>query len=160
MKMKWLLCLMAVGNVSFASFDYPPNLKTETGSAAEQPKCCVCHTSCQGGNAISRKFGIAMQNQGLKGNTQLDLLKTAINALKTAGTDSDGDGVIDYDEIKNGTDPNVVDMPMGSDAGTGGGADGGTTGKPTDPGFGCNASALPVLFGALATAVLARRKKS
>ncbi len=158
MKMKWLLCSMAAGTVAFASPDYPDALKTETGGA-DGPKCCVCHTSCAGGNAISRKFGMAMKDKGLLGGSKVDSLKSALAALKTGNIDSDMDGVIDFDEIKKGTDPNVVDMPMGTDGGTGG-ADGGTGGpKPTDPGFGCNASAIPVLFGALATAVLARRKK-
>ncbi len=165
--MKLISCLMLLSSVVLASGDYPKELATYVGGPVDPAKndaqCIYCHSSKFGGGTPTQKFGKAMVMKGLTGGTMIPLLKTAIDALKTDMTDSDGDGVIDYDEIKNGTNPNMADavvMPP-ADSGVVSGADGGVGGpKPTDPGFGCNIAGFPVVLGALAGFVLARRRRS
>jgi hypothetical protein len=50
-------------------------------------------------------FGSAMRAQGL--NTNIATLDPALDALAAAGTDTDGAGISDIQQLKEGIDPNT-----------------------------------------------------
>ncbi len=143
---KWYVLAIGLSSLALASGGYPTQLIADVGGSATPPDCDVCHSTKGGGGNPTQAFGIAMVNKGLSGGSANAKLKTAIEALKTDMTDSDKDGVIDYDEIKNGTNPNKSDTttePQG----------------PPDPKYGCNASSFEGVLALLAAAVVTRRRK-
>ena len=69
------------------------------------PACTICHRDNLGGfGTVSQPFGKAMQADGLLFIEAT--LSPALNKLEAAGTDSDGDGVGDIEELRAGQDPN------------------------------------------------------
>ena len=72
------------------------------------PDCTVCHSTLAGGaGTVTTPFGKAMVAAGSMAFDQ-DSFTQAIKKLETDKTDSDGDGTSDTDELKAGTNPNVV----------------------------------------------------
>lgn len=113
--------------------------------------CGLCHATAAGGGPVTTVFGRSMVARGLRAGDDA-ALATALRALEAEGTDSDGDGVGDVEELRQGLDPNFA-----GDAG----------GEP--PAFGCGARVAPhapafsltavVLLG-LGIAVFARRRRA
>lgn len=131
---------------ALASSVYPGTIKTKLGLSAEpEASCGLCHTSSAGGDTVSKPFGLAMKGKGLMGGSAIMLLESALTQLETAGTDSDMDGTGDVAELKAGRNPNVSDA----------------TPKPMPPSlkYGCGASAVPTLGGALALLLVRLRRR-
>jgi len=146
MKLLAPLTALLLATAALASSIYPNEIKTYLGGSSI-PNCDVCHkNNITGPGTVTTPMGTAMRAQGLVSN-DLTSLHTALDALQTMGTDSDGDGVTDIDELKAGTDPNVAN---GADGGTGGGGGGGGGVVVPPPSYGCGASAAPGGFFALA----------
>ena len=81
-------------------------------NAPTVPSCALCHATTAGGGPVTQPFGKSMLARGLRGGNAASLT-TALQALAAEGTDSDGDGVGDIEELSMGLDPNFA-----GDAGT------------------------------------------
>lgn len=155
-----LLSLVAMCGVAFASRDawatasYPPAIESHLG-LGYTPPCTICHQSAAGGaGSATKPFANSMKAKGLAGGGDTTGLNAALDALKAAKTDSDGDTVADIDELVSGNDPNVKDKGK---AGSLGG---------DQPAYGCGNAQIasgPVggdrwawLLGALAAAAVGR----
>jgi hypothetical protein len=125
---------------ALATSTFPSVVKDALGLSSA-PSCTLCHASAGGGGVASKPFAASAKAAGLVPYDDASL-QAALSQLETDGTDSDGDGASDIDELHAGTDPNV--------------ADGGPAPDPIQYGFGCRASpGAP--SGALALLLLALR---
>jgi hypothetical protein len=89
-----------------ASEVFPPEIRQVLELEAE-PSCTICHATNSGGlKTVVKPFGIKMQSRGLL-YKNLPSLRIALAALEAEGSDVDGDGAPDIDELRDGTDPNV-----------------------------------------------------
>jgi len=134
--------------------------------------CGVCHMGGIGmaGN-VTTPFARAMRMAGLMPNDDASL-RAALMALRTANTDSDGDGCTDIAELSTTppTSPNRADCtPMGGDGGTvdggmaggaagGGGAGGGGIELPPIS-YGCGSQVAPGALALLAVLLLSRFRR-
>jgi hypothetical protein len=141
-------------STALASADYPGEIMTKYGLSGLPPQLCsLCHPNGSGGTGTATApMAIALQARGLTSGSAASLAM-ALDRLEADMVDSDGDGVIDVQELKNGTDPNKKDVA--TDGGTGGG--GGTTVIPALT-YGCGANVAPELLFLLLLAPLARRR--
>lgn len=80
------------------------------------PSCKLCHRTEEGGDdTVVTPFGRSMQRLGVAGDNDAGALRAALRRADSEGTDSDGDGIPDLDELREGSDPNRVDrVPEGS----------------------------------------------
>lgn len=124
-----------------ATTSYPGVLRDELGLDAS-PSCTVCHASAGGGPGTATKpMAEALVAAGLVPFDD-DSLLAALAQLEADGTDSDGDGVGDLDELRAGTDPNGTEAP------------------PEEPvlyGFGCAQAPAEGSLALLAVALALRR---
>ena len=119
---------------ALSSSNYPGEVSNHLGGTTPIPSCTACHASNAGGaGTVTQAFGVAMLDQGLSGGGDVAALTAALDALDTAGTDSDTGGVGDVAELRAGTNPND-----GADDGNTGGGGGG--GDQLQYGFGCGAT--------------------
>jgi hypothetical protein len=72
-----------------------------------EPPCTLCHAD---EGSVSTPFGRALVQRGLVGKDP-GTLSAALDRMRADGTDSDGDGAEDLDELSWGRDPNVPDLP-------------------------------------------------
>lgn len=147
----WVLVLLGGERAASASPFYPRLLR-ELAGAAEPPPCIVCHESPAGGFGTATKpFALYLRSRGLKAGDEA-ALRGAFAAAAGERHDSDGDGVLDVDELKAGTDPNA------------GGA------GPPPPEYGCGGNVVArradsdaleggVVLAAFAFATLLRRRR-
>jgi MYXO-CTERM domain-containing protein len=127
-----------------------PGLIAGELNAQQDPPCSVCHLDGKtSGATVVTLFGWSMRAHGLGAST--DSVVTAIRGVKADGVDSDGDGVPDWKEIVDGTNPNAAaaaadgpDPQLGCRIGGGGGAGG----------------AAPLLIGALVWLIRRRRSSA
>ena len=69
-------------------------------------QCTLCHRDLVGGmGTVTQPFGEMMRARGLT-CCNLGTLENTLDALEGEGTDVDGDGVGDIQELRNGTNPN------------------------------------------------------
>lgn len=126
---------------SWASSSFPSVMNDHLGASAV-PSCTVCHETNAGGfGTIDKAFGDAMVAAGLSAADDASVT-AALDTLTADGTDSDGDGTSDVDELAAGADPNVA---------------GGATGDTLKYGFGCGASGTPIVVVLL---TLLRRRRA
>lgn len=108
------IALAGTAAVARATDGFPPAMSawlathSDAGAPAANPPCAVCHS---GGSTargtVTTPFGLAMRARGLVASNNATVA-TALDALAAERTDSDGDGVIDVDELALGTDPNLA----------------------------------------------------
>lgn len=138
------VAVLALPSLAGATSTFPTAIQAAL-TAKKAPDCGVCHAGgTTGRGTVTTKFGAAMMARGLVANDEASLTK-ALTAMETDKVDSDGDGVIDVDELRVGTDPNVAEGSGVSRLVYGCGAAGGAP---------CE-TATPLLL--LAAAALARR---
>jgi N-acetylmuramoyl-L-alanine amidase len=155
---KLTLVLSCVSAVALASAAFPQALTDKVMPKDMNLSCDLCHKGVPSKPTVTQPFSVSLKAKGAIPE-DVEKLNAALDALATEKIDSDKDGVDDITELKNGTNPNKADAVVATDGGTGG-ADGGTVGpKPTDPGFGCSVTGFPVMLGAIAGFVLARRRR-
>lgn len=124
-----LLCLLPAA--SGATSNFPGALRAELGLRTP-PDCSLCHVGRQQVGTVNTPFGVSMRSRGLVFYDEASL-RRALAALRAEGTDSDGDGVPDLDELVAGGDPNVA-------SGAGGGGGGGEDLPPGPPVYGCSSA--------------------
>ncbi len=91
--------------VGHASATFPTELQQDWGLPST-PDCTLCHSSDLGGTGtVTTPFGRSLLEQGTMGMDN-GSLRAALAVLKADNTDSDGDGVSDYDELRMGLSPN------------------------------------------------------
>jgi uncharacterized protein (TIGR03382 family) len=156
-----LFFFFLLASPAWATSTFPTAIKTHLGLASEPSQSCgLCHKNNQLGiGTVTTPFGTNMRMRGLKAGDEASLA-TALDAMAAENVDSDGDGVTDIDELKAGTNPNVVDGPTdgGMGGGTGGGAGGGSELPPIR--YGCGANSVPGALGLLGLAfVFALRRR-
>ena len=123
-----------------ASPTYPGEVKSHL-VLPSTPACGLCHSNgVTGIGTVNTPFGKSLRADGAAAE-DVGSLDKALDALKGAKTDSDGDGVDDIAELEAGTDPNVA----GGEA-------------APELGYGCQARVAPgpddVTGGAIAAALV------
>ncbi len=117
-------CLFMISAPAAASIEYPPLVKSYWGvkklPVTGADGCPLCHSTDPGRlGTATQKFAMSLRSFGLQAKSD-SLLKTALDKNKSKMTDSDGDGVADYQELAvDATNPNnasdhVTPMPMGT----------------------------------------------
>ena len=130
------LAAFLVSGVAAASEGYPEAMKTDLG-LAKAPGCDLCHQAASSPvGPASTPFGKSMVAKGLVASDAASLAK-ALDAMRAAGVDSDGDGAEDLDELSWGGDPNHAAVPEG--------------GAQAPVTYGCGAGRVPVEGGAAAS---------
>jgi uncharacterized protein (TIGR03382 family) len=89
--------------------NFPGNLASDLSMPCEPP-CTVCHAGSPASGTATTAFAMAMKDRGLVVGDATSLAD-ALAAMETDAVDSDGDGILDVDELAAGTDPN----PGGAD---------------------------------------------
>lgn len=130
---------VAAPGIAHATPGFPGEIQSHLKLAAQPPSSCsLCHTtgSAGGKGTVNTPFGVSVRGHGAAENDSA-ALDSALDAMDKDSTDSDGDGVPDITELRNGTDPNVNDVTgTKNDAGQpGGGATNGSAPEP--PQYGC-----------------------
>lgn len=102
-----IIATMSAAPRAHASPIYPGIVASVVG-APHSPPCTVCHETPSGGLGTATKpLAVYLRSRGLVANDE-GSLRNALAAAAAEKHDSDGDGVSDVDELKAGTDPNVV----------------------------------------------------
>lgn len=138
--------LIAFATVAMASPSYPAEVQNLSGGACT-PACTLCHESNLGGSGtITRAFGMAMQDRGLTGGSDVTGLADAYTMLVDDVVDSDSDGTADAEELAVSDDPNGGSNFCGTE----------------QPVFGClsHAPMVPAGLGLVLLAAAARRRRS
>ena len=75
------------------------------------PGCGLCHVGKPGYATVNTPLGRTLRKASLRCCDD-DGLVASLTTLETRGTDSDGDGVGDVDELRSRDDPNTPDAPL------------------------------------------------
>jgi hypothetical protein len=142
-------CVLLAPARAQATSGFPSAISSEL-NAPSVPSCALCHATAAGGGPVTQPFGQSMLARGLRGGDN-GSLSMALRALEAEGTDSDGDGLGDIEELRMGLDPNF---------------DGDASSVP--PEFGCGARVAPrppddwisTVAGLVTALVLLRRRRA
>jgi hypothetical protein len=101
-----IACIAALlPSVAGATPTFPQVIADKLG-LAKPPDCIICHLTNQGGAGTSvRPFSLYLQSRGLRPFDEASL-RAALDAAAAEHHDSNGNGVDDIDELKQGHDPN------------------------------------------------------
>ena len=100
-----LLMTLSSVHAAHASPAFPGEVQAALGMPCV-PQCTLCHLDTNGGKGtIVRPFGQAMMAVGLE-SKRPELVAAALDTLEQASTDSDGDGFLDVEELREGKNPN------------------------------------------------------
>jgi hypothetical protein len=140
MKRAFSLCagaaLLVLGPAAHARKEFPTAIAGEL-NAPQDPPCSICHLGGKtSGATVFTPFAWTMRAHGLSGSASS--VKSAIKGVMTDEVDSDGDGVPDWQEIVNGTDPNAP----------------GTATDIQDPQLGCEVGGGTTRHGALTSSAV------
>jgi hypothetical protein len=98
--------VLLVHTAAFASPTFPDEIQKHL-ALTYSPACSLCHSGgVTGFGTVNTPFGKAMRARGLTSGSTASL-DTALDQMATENVDSNGDGVSDIQELKNGTDPNA-----------------------------------------------------
>jgi hypothetical protein len=101
-----LIAVLALPDEARASATYPAALAAAANMPCVPP-CTICHANNSGGIGTAIKpFATSMKGAGLMPKDD-SLIPPALDNLKSQKIDSDGDGVIDVEELAAGDDPNT-----------------------------------------------------
>jgi hypothetical protein len=164
-----LLCCAALlcPELARASESYP-TIVAQTYVLPSEPECTLCHSTIEGGpDTITTAFGKNIEARGARGKIPASLRPALIEAANER-QDSDGDGVTDLQELRDGTDPNLEGDAIQGGGGAGGEIEFGTLDDlPPLPAHGCAfGSRLPgsgptsLLCAGALLALLRRRRKT
>ncbi len=131
-----LAVVLATPVAALATPDFPAAIARDLQLSAP-PDCTVCHATNEGGTGtVVKPFGKYLVSRGLAPFDQRSLAGS-LAAAQGERHDTDGDGILDVDALKQGLDPN-----------------GSVTHAPglEDPSFGCSSSGAS---GATSTLLLA-----
>jgi hypothetical protein len=91
---------------AWATPNFPGAIQTDLAAVAA-PSCSVCHANgVTGRGTVTTNFGAAMMARGMVAYDET-ALKTALDQMTADRVDSNGDGIIDTDALKQGLDPNA-----------------------------------------------------
>ena len=121
---------LAISGKALAEPNFPGEIKNHL-NLNYTPPCTFCHATAQGAGPVTTKFGQSMLAAGLTINVAT--VGPALDTLNAKGTDSDGDGTPDIQQIEQGFDPSTGVPP--SDA------------PPERYGCGARTALSPVRFG-------------
>jgi hypothetical protein len=92
-------------STAIASRRFPQQIATDLG-LSYQPACSLCHSKGNTGpGTVATPVGLSLMARGLQSGGRASV-SASLSALDHDRTDSDGDGIADVDELRNGTDPN------------------------------------------------------
>jgi hypothetical protein len=115
-RLRLLALLLTLSGVARATKTYPEVVQTEWELAAI-PQCTLCHLTNEGQeNTVRHPFGLSVLDHNGTGGGNKGSIRAALKAMLADETDSDADGVTDYDELRGGGDPNVFDYREGGAA--------------------------------------------
>jgi Bacterial TSP3 repeat len=99
------LATFGFGSVAHAKDEFPNEIKADFPLITYEVPCSVCHIKGNTGAATPiTPFALSLRSRGLTG--QNNSVRASLALAKSDGVDSDGDGVSDFQELINGTDPN------------------------------------------------------
>ena len=140
--------VLSISAPALATPRLPGSVKQDLG-LSYTPQCSLCHIRGNTGAGTEiQPFAISARSFGFAGDP--NTLRTALQQMADAGTDSDSDGVSDVTELLRGTDPNVYGaVPFSTQS---------------DPSYGCaspgvSGTALLVVLGAWLLYRQARRRE-
>lgn len=87
-----------------ATPNFPPYMR-DSLQLSTSPDCQICHRGTPKLETVTRPFGVALRERGLQPYSTFSL-DTALAAMRQDAVDSDGDGVLDVDELTDETNPN------------------------------------------------------
>jgi len=146
--LSWALfgALETCATLAGAAPSYPRNIQSNL-KLNYAPPCSICHQNGQTGDGTPiEPFAWSMRARGLTGSK--NTLTPALTADQADDVDSDGDGITDIDELKNGTDVNSPANECIIPSGTSIDPGQCTPGAQASPTLGCDLSAVPPAPGA------------
>jgi hypothetical protein len=89
-----------------------PAVVEETWALARAPECTICHATSSGGTGtVVTYFGRHLQELGVTAESPSTLAQ-ALELDRAQGTDSDGSGTTDYEDLAAGRSPNAGPGPV------------------------------------------------
>lgn len=145
MKLRSILCvafaITSYAGTASALEEFPRDIE-KTLALKYEPPCRLCHVqNITGAGTLQTSFAMSMRARGLNADDRASL-PIALEKMRTDKVDSDGDGVLDVDELVAGTDPTSSAPGARLDEG----AIGGCSWNRRGGGEGAIVAALAVLF--------------